>query len=506
MKKFDISALLALGTLVTAFTFQSCKPKPAEQSIAQSSAEDSVVVNIPWSQESEILGLGTPYGGDLDSLVQRRIIRALVPYSRTYYHIDGKGRSGLAYDALNAFEQFLNKQLGFSTPRVRVVFIPVSHDQQITLLNQGYGDLALGGITILNERKSLVDFSAPTQSGIKQIVVGGPASAPLSSLSDLSGKPVYVYKHGSFAQSLRRLNDSLQRVMLPAVQIQAVDEYLSVEDILEMVNAGLLPYTIADADVARHWSTQMDSLVIYEDLVVRKNSSFGCAVRKGTPKLLAMIDKFVKTHRKGTEFGNILHRRYLGEARQSTRLHSKVSHETIRKLQGHFVEYAKRYQLDWLLLMAQGYQESRLDNNAVSTAGAVGIMQVKPSTAAGDPINIRDVRKLENNIHAGAKYDRHLIDHYFTDEPMDDLNKQLFALAAYNAGPSRIAHLRKVAKSRKLNPNIWFNQVEMVVAKEVGRETVQYVSNIYKYYISLSALRSYEKASGKAVWYPAYNP
>jgi membrane-bound lytic murein transglycosylase MltF len=133
-------------------------------------------------------------------------------------------------------------------------------------------------------------------------------------------------------------------------------------------------------------------------------------------------------------------------------------------------------------------------------------MQVKPSTAAGDPINIRDVRKLENNIHAGAKYDRHLIDHYFTDATMDSLNKQLFALAAYNAGPSRISHLRQVAKSRKLNPDVWFNQVEMVVAHEVGRETVQYVSNIYKYYISLSALRAYERSTGKAVWSAPANP
>ncbi len=448
-----------------------------------------------------MLGMGESYGGDLDSLVKRRIIRALVPYSRTYYHIDGKGRSGMAYEAVNAYEQYLNTKLGFSPPKVRIVFIPVSHDQLLTALRDGYGDLALGGITVLEERKAMVDFSTPTQTGLTQIVVGGPSSLPLRRLSDLSGKPVFVYKHGSYAQSLRRLNDSLQRVLLPPVQIQPVDEYLSVEDILELVSAGHLPYTVVESDMAHYWATQFDSLRVYDHLVVRSNASYACAVRKGTPKLMASINQFIQTHRKGTEFGNILYRRYLGNERKTaSRLHPKFSPAAVRSLQGHFVTYGNRYQLDWLLLMAQGYQESRLDNNVVSRAGAVGIMQVKPSTAAGAPINIRNVRQLENNIHAGVKYDRHLIDHYFQDESMDVLNRHLFALAAYNAGPARIAQLRKVAQARKLNPNIWFNQVEMVVAREVGRETVQYVSNIYKYYISLSALRAYERAAGKPVW------
>lgn len=483
----------------------SCKPKVVEQSeaqsqIADSTATDSLTTRIHWSEESEMLGLGIPHGGDLDSLVKRRVIRALVPYSRTYYQIDGQERRGIAYDAFNAFEQYLNKELGFSPPHVRIVFIPASHDQLLSLLEDGYGDVALGGITILEERKTRVDFSLPTQTGIKQVVVAGPTAAPLNSLADLSGKPVYVYKHGSYAQSLRRLNDSLQRIMLPPVQILSVDEYLSVEDILEMVGAGHLPYTIAEDDVALYWSTQFDSLRVYENLVVRSNASFGCAMRKGTPKLKAMVDKFAKTHAKGSQFGNMTYNRYLGKARHKSHMRPGASPEMIRKLQGHFVEYANRYQLDWLLLMAQAYQESRFDNNAVSSAGAVGIMQVKPSTAAGKPINIRDVRKLENNIHAGAKYDRHLIDQYFPDTSMDKLNQQLFALAAYNAGPGRIAQLRKMAKARRLDANIWFNQVEMVAAKEIGRETVQYVSNIYKYYISFSALRSYQQTTGKTVW------
>jgi membrane-bound lytic murein transglycosylase MltF len=501
LRKRKIWFFLILGLFATPSIIHSCGPRTREQAgQGVALAVDSLSVNVQWSEESEMLGLGVAQWGDLDSLVKRRVIRALVPYSKTYYHIDGKGRSGMSYDALNAFEQYLNRQLGFNPPRVRVVFIPVNHDQLIEFLHKGYGDLALGGITVLEERKQFVDFSIPTRTGMNQVVVGGPSSYPLQSLLDLSGKPVFVYGRGSYAQALDQLNDSLEQIMLPPVQIHAADEYLSEEDILELVNAGHLPYTIVEEDLALHWASQSDSLRVYDNLVVRRNSSYACAVRKDAPRLRAMIDKFLKTHRKGTEFGNILFNKYLGVNKHAPRLHPKVSEATLRKVEGHFREYGERYRLDWLLLMAQGYQESRLDNTAKSSAGAVGIMQVKPSTAAGDPINIRNVYALENNIHAGAKYDRHLMDHYFQSESMDELNRHLFALAAYNAGPARIAHLRKVAEARKVNPNIWFGHVEKVVAHEVGRETVQYVSNIYKYYISFSALRSYERNRGQSVW------
>jgi membrane-bound lytic murein transglycosylase MltF len=168
-------------------------------------------------------------------------------------------------------------------------------------------------------------------------------------------------------------------------------------------------------------------------------------------------------------------------------------------LKAPFLKYAERYQLDWLLLIAQGYQESGLNQSLVSHAGAVGIMQVLPTTAAGHPFYIRDIKKIDSNVHAGVKYMRYLIDNYFTDPDIDLLNRHLLALAAYNCGPGRVNQLRKMAKARKLNPNLWFDNVELMAAKVIGRETVQYVSNIYKFYASYRALSDYAEKRGRKI-------
>jgi membrane-bound lytic murein transglycosylase MltF len=109
-------------------------------------------------------------------------------------------------------------------------------------------------------------------------------------------------------------------------------------------------------------------------------------------------------------------------------------------------------------------------------------MQVMPATAKD--LDVGDIRHVDANIHAGVKYMRWMLDHYYKDEPMDNLNKALFTFASYNAGPGRIRQLRSEAEKRGLNPNVWFGNVEQVASERIGRETVTYVSNIYKYYIA----------------------
>ena len=149
-----------------------------------------------------------------------------------------------------------------------------------------------------------------------------------------------------------------------------------------------------------------------------------------------------------------------------------------------FQEYGDRYAFDWLMVMSQAYQESRLDQSLRSHAGAIGVMQLLPSTAKDKNVNVGDITELENNIHAGNKYLRFIRDRYFESEPMDDLNKTLFAFASYNAGPARVSRLRTEAEQQGLDPNVWFDNVESVAAQRIGRETVDYVSNIYKYWIA----------------------
>ncbi len=196
----------------------------------------------------------------------------------------------------------------------------------------------------------------------------------------------------------------------------------------------------------------------------------------------AVLDEFLALYPEGSKTRNILLQKYL---KKTDFAESATSKEEIAKFQAtvaYFRKYGDQYEMDYLLMMAQGYQESRLDQGARNPSGAVGVMQVLPSTA--DELKVGDITQIEPNIHAGVKYIRFMMNHYYANEPMDPFNRGLFTFASYNAGPGRVANLRKEATKRGLDPNKWFNNVEIVAAEKVGRETVQYVSNVYKYYLA----------------------
>jgi membrane-bound lytic murein transglycosylase MltF len=185
----------------------------------------------------------------------------------------------------------------------------------------------------------------------------------------------------------------------------------------------------------------------------------------------------------GTSFGNTLMRRYLQNTKWVTDPTTKAQLDAFNQTVIFFKKYASQYDFDYLLVVAQGYQESML-NQAARHGDAVGIMQVKPAIAAAAPISIPDVTTAENNIHAGVKELHTISDTYFNDPKIDPMNRLLLTFAAYNAGPTRIAALRKQAATRGLDPNKWFGNVELLVSQSVGQVTVQYVSNIYKYYVA----------------------
>jgi membrane-bound lytic murein transglycosylase MltF len=463
--------------------------------IQDSTPEDST--KFSFNAENEFLGLGQPQFGDLDSMIVRRRIRALVPYTHLYYYIDGKERRGIAFEALNLFEKSINDRFKTQRNKVRIIFIPVNRNQVIPLLREGYGDLAYAGMSITEDRKKLVDFSIPSITGLKEIIVGAPNAPKLNTLADLAGKDIYLHKGSSYETSARKLSDSLQRLGLSPINIRAVDPYLETEDILEMINAGVIPYSAVVEDVARLWSKVMDSLQLYTNIPLATSVSYGIVIRKQSPKLKAAADQFIKQNGKGTLIGNMLYNKYVQNVKLLPGMHSKKTLAEVKALQATFKKYADRYSLDWLLLVGQGYQESQLDQQKVSHAGAVGLMQVLPSTAAGKPINIQNVYIVDNNVHAGVKYLHYVIDRYFNDPGIDVLNRHLLALAAYNAGPARITRLRKMAKAKGLDPNKWFDNVEIIAAQDIGRETVDYVSNIYKFYASYRALNYYVAQRGR---------
>ena len=258
---------------------------------------------LHWAAEDEILGLANTAFGDLDSMIARRYIRVLVPYSKTYYYVEGMKRYGLAYELLNLFEKDLNRQLKFNPATVRVIFIPVSREHILPLLTGGHADMIASGYTITPEREKLIDFSSPTVTGIKDIVVGGPSAPPIKSIADLAGQHVFVRENSSYQASLIRLNDSLRKKGLKPVQIEFTGPYLEAEDILEMVNEGMIPFTVISEDLGTLWNSVYDNLKVYTKIAVDSNVSYGWAFRKNSPKLKAAVNKFIPTIRKGSMIG-----------------------------------------------------------------------------------------------------------------------------------------------------------------------------------------------------------
>ena len=435
---------------------------------------------------------------DLDSMVRRRAIRVLVPSSRTLYFEDRGRLRGASYEAVEEFERTLNRNLKTGALPIECIMIPVPRDQLISRLVAGRGDLAVGTIQITPERQLRVDFSEPIFRGVREIVVTGLGAPPLRRLEDLGGREVYVRASSSYAENLRRLNESWRARGIKPVIIRPADENLEDGDILEMVHTGVVPITVVDSATANVFRSVLPGLQVRNDLELASGGTLAWAMRKGTPLLRAEVNQFVRGHRVGTTFGNIVARRYF---RDNARLRNPTGPEDRRRFDQvikAFRKYGAEFDLDPLLLLAQGYQESGLDQSRRSHAGAVGVMQIKPSTAAGAPIEITGVDRLENNVRAGAKYLRFIIDHYYGDEPMRPLDKELFAMASYNAGPARIATLRRRAAALGLDPNRWFQHVEVAVSKEIGRETVDYVGNIYKYYLTYNLLDQRQGARDQA--------
>jgi membrane-bound lytic murein transglycosylase MltF len=423
--------------------------------------------------------------GDLDGMVDRRLIRVLLVPNRTNYFLDGAVQRGVTYDAMVEFEKFVNKRLGRTKRnKVYLVILPVTRDLLMPALLSGLGDIVAANLTITDERRRVVDFSKPFLSDVRELVVSGPATPAISSLDDLSGREIWVRPTSSFRDSLVRLNMRLGSEGKNPIVIRAADEHLETEDLLEMVNAGILGITIADSHIAEFWAQVFGGITVHDDLAVRNGGKIAWMFRKDSPKLAQEINAFAAEFKKGTFMGNVLFTRYLQNTKWVRNAASKKDLKRFDETVNFFKEYSEQYDFDYLMMVAQGFQESRLDQRVRSPAGAVGIMQLLPSTAAEPAVGIKNIEKAEPNVHAGIKYMRWIVDTYFADEDLDELQQTLFAFASYNAGPNRIRRLRRQAKARGLDPDIWFDNVEVIAAEQIGRETLQYVSNIYKYYLA----------------------
>jgi membrane-bound lytic murein transglycosylase MltF len=475
--------LLPLLVLLAAGCADSPAPEPPSSAAAPPEEEPLA----PLAYESALpeglrAALDRPFTGDLDGMEERRMIRVGVTTNRTHYFVDGGTQRGLSFEYLKQFERTLNTARRTGNLRIHVVVVPLARDRLLPALLDGRIDAIVAQWTLTPERQRLVDFSTPLRRNVNEVVVTAPGEPAVASVGDLSGREVFVRRSSSYYGSLTELNERLAREGRPPVTLLDAPEHLEDDDLLEMVNAALVEITVADDYLSEFWSRIFTDMTVHPAAPLRTGADLAVAFRKNSPKLAAEINAFVRTHGIGTAFGNTVTRRYLESTRFALRATTGSDRGTFLALRTVFRKYSEQYGLDYLLMMAKGYQESRLDQRARSAVGAIGVMQIMPAT--GRALNVGDIREVEPNIHAGVKYSRRLMDDYLGNEPLDDLNRSLFALASYNAGPTRIRQLRREAARRGLDPNRWFGHVELIAAERIGRETVSYVSNINKYYIA----------------------
>lgn len=441
-----------------------------------------------------------PWTGDFDGMRKRRAVRILVPYSKTLFFVDRGQQLGVEAVLGGQFDDWLKTKYRFGAQRINVWFVPVPRDELLSALNEGRGDIAAGNLTITPEGLAQVDFAEPWRSKIDEIVVTGPASATIGVLEDLAGRDVFVRMSGSVWEHLRGLNKDFRAKGLEPIHFRAADADLEDEDILEMVNAGLVPLAIVDDYTADLWASVFPALKPRHDLVLSSSGSMAWAIRKHNPILKSELAAFIRQRPLITAFGGDIRNRYGANGHILRNAYADADTKRFEALVETFKSQGEAYRFDWRMLMAQGYQESRLDQTQRSRHGAVGVMQVFPATAAAKPFGITGIdRDVARNVQAGAAILRYLVDVCIGDDPaVDERNRMLFALVAYNAGEGSLAKFRAMAKKQGLDPNVWFGNVEITAGQLAGVGTVQYVDNIYRYYIAYTLLAQRTAASTTA--------
>jgi len=476
----------------------------ALQAASPAATAPPVSQNLPGSpaaQSQAQLSLKVrPWTGDFNAMLDRRIIRFLVPYSRTLYFVDNGQERGLSAELARDFERYINtkyaSQLG-NRP-LTIALIPTTRDKLLPNLLAGLGDISAGNITATDERLKIVDFIAPRdRKPVRELVVTGPSAPPLATIDDLAGKEVYTRASTSYYESLQALNARFVKAGKPPIRIRLLPDALEDEDKMEMVNAGLIGVVIVDDWMAHLWAQVLPRIKVHDNLAINSGGYIGWAIRKNSPELQAVLNEFYVDFVKRQGVADYRLAQYMKQIKQIANNSGSMERKRFEQTLALFQKFGSQYGFDPLMLVAQGFQESQLNQNARSHTGAIGIMQLLPAT--GKEMDVGNISTAESNIHAGAKYMDQLISKYFSDAHFEATDRSLFAFASYNAGPENIAKMRKEAASRGLNPDKWFNNVEVVVAEKIGAETTTYVRNIYKYYAAYKLIVEAQAARKKAL-------
>lgn len=479
-------ASMFLALLVTLGFASACHSQTLP-SAESAKPRQLVIANSPWT-------------GDFDQMLERRMIRVYSPFSRSLNYSDKGRERGIAVELVRDWERYLNIKYAKELAKrpLTIYVMPATRDKLLPGVEYGLADVAIGNLTVTEERLRDLDF-IPGDEGrrtISELIVTGPKSPDVKSLDDLAGKTVHVRKASSYFESLQTLNERFRAEKKPEVRLALVPDSLEDEDMMQMLDAGLIELMVVDDWKAHMWSLVLPKVKVRQDLVLRGNAKTGWAIRKNSPKLQAEIDDFFRNWAIKQGVADYRMNTYMKRVKELKDPTASAEYKRFQEMLTLFEKYGQKYNFDPLMLAAQGYQESQLNQNAKSAVGAIGVMQIMPAT--GEQMKVGDIRVIESNIHAAAKYMDHLMTRYLADADLSEGNRTLFAFASYNCGPGNVAKARQEAGRRNLDPDKWFNNVEIVVAQKIGTETTTYVRNIYKYYVAyrltLEAQAEAEKA------------
>ena len=450
------SIAATLGAVLAATDATAQAPKPAlpprpPATTATATAASAATGTTPTLRQLQIAN--KPWLGDFDRLLQRRMLRVFAPFSRSLYFSDRGRERGLAVELVRDWERYLNlkyaKELG-NRP-LTVYVMPATRDQLLPFLGEGMADVAIGNLTMTDERLKMVDFVGGDDGSrtINEVIVTGPKSPALETLDDLSGARVHVRKASSYYESLELQNEKLKADRRPPITLTEVPDSLEDEDLMEMLDAGLAELLVVDDWKARMWAQVMPRLKVRADLVLRADARTGWAIRKDSPLLAAEIDDFFRNWAMKQGVAAYRMNRYMRRVKELKDPTASAEHKRFTDTLALFEKYGARYGFDPLMLAAQGYQESGLNQQAKSHVGAIGIMQLMPATGA--EMKVGDISVAESNVHAGTKYMNQLMSRFFPTAKFSEGNRPLFAFASYNCGPGNVATARREAVKRGLD-------------------------------------------------------
>ena len=423
--------------------------------------------------------------GSYSEMLQRGVIRIAVPYDLSIY-INNKGiPQGFSVDMAKGLQTWINRQHAdeLRGKSVTVKLVPIPEHELYTSLSSGKADMVIGDLGINQPQQNSHEFLLNHASKLeREVLVSGPSSIPINGPEDLSGQTIYGGRNSNFPLTLQELNKGLKHKGKPPINIVSPIGDLDSEDLLDMVNSGLIPFVIVSDWKANLWKPIYKNIVIHDDIYVKDLGWIGWATRSSNPDLNNDIIGFVASDTFDDARKLYRQQEYSYHAKGLKNPIEKSAWARFESMRPFFDQFGAQYNLDPLFIASLGFQETLLTQSAVSNVGAIGVMQLMPAT--GDSMGVGNIRLLEPNIHAGADYLNQLITKFFPDAQFEGDNRSLFAIASYNIGPNNVAKARDQAREMGFDPNQWFRNVEYIATERMGYEPMVYVRNVYKYFIS----------------------